>query len=124
MKDVKSVSIFKNLGRYNLASNEKSWCVEIVAMFADENIAVSETWDADDEPDTYGLPPSEVLELISSRVESYWISTARDKQRKKINSLREHSGRLDDAWARGMIESLNKRIKSLRQYLLDEQEAA
>lgn len=89
-----NVLISKNLGRYNFAGNEKSWCVTLSTPFG----TVSETFPEEDEPATDGEMPSEVLALIEGRLDSYWISTGREKTKATIAGIREHMTDIDCAW--------------------------
>lgn len=114
-----NVYITKSLGRYNFCSNDKQWCVTIRLPECAPKQAISETWPEDEEPDTEGQPPSVVIEIIAERLESYWISTGRDEQRKVIEWARQNATILDDAWAKRKIESLQRQINELQEYLAD-----
>lgn len=108
-----SVRILKNLGRYNWASNDKDWLVQVFLPVGAPQSSVSETWPQDKEPDTDGLPPSDVIEIISERVESYLMSTSREETRKTIVWCREHADELNFDWAKGQIEICQKKIERL-----------
>lgn len=108
--------VTKDLGRYNFASNDKDWCVQILMP---DGKVISETWPQDDEPDTDGVPPSEVIELIVARLNSYWISTRRDETLARIEAARPMFERMDDAWARVHINALQRKIDSLKPYLIE-----
>ena len=114
------IYIRKRLGRYNLCSTEKEWLVSIQFPSGSLFQRIRETWAEEDEPDIDGLPPSEVIELISERVESHLISSSRKEERKIIGWVRENAERLDAQWAqdeiaqkRKCIERLHSEIKSL-----------
>jgi hypothetical protein len=109
--------VTKNLGRYNFASNDKDWCVQVLMP---DGKVLSETWPEGDEPDTDGVPPSEVIELIIVRLKSYWISTQRDKTMARIEAARPMFEQMDDAWARAQINSLQRQIDSLKSYLIED----
>lgn len=114
----------KELGRYNWASNEKQWqlCVRLP-----DNTFVSETWDEDDEPDVdTDTPPSEVVELISARLERYLMHTGRDKKRERIAYARTVAADMDRKWAQARIDSARKLIERMESLIADlsEQEAA
>lgn len=111
--------ITKNLGRYNFASDEKQWCVQVLMP---DGKWISETWDEGDEPAIEGEPPSEVIEIMVARLKSYWISTRRDETLARIDSFRPMFPHMDDVWARKQIESLERRILSLRHHLIEEGE--
>lgn len=109
--------ITKTLGRYNLASNDKQWCVR---MRMPDGKGISEVWPEDEEPDIEGLPPSQVLDLIEERLKAYWFHSSREETLARIAVYREQSEQLDDAWARSLIASLERQIKSLEVYLAEE----
>lgn len=111
-----SASYYKTKGRFNWASNSEDW--QVVLRLSNGKV-VSETWPLDEEPDVDGLPPSEVVEIIAQRVESYWLSTDREKQRGTISWIRQHAELIDSGWARNRIESLRKQIDGLSRYVLD-----
>lgn len=99
------VSISKNLGCYNWAdTSQKSW---LVSMRIDD-LAISEQWDADSEPEIKGLPPSEVVELISERLEKYWINTDRERKREVIKQIKANKFEIDKAWANSEILRLQR----------------
>jgi hypothetical protein len=110
--------ITKTLGRYNFANTaEKQWCVQ---MIMPDGKGLSETWPEEEEPDIDGVPPSQVLDLIEERLKSYWISTRREETLARIAAYREKSEELDDAWARRLIASLERKIRELEIYLAEE----
>lgn len=115
-KPIKGI-VTKNLGRYNLCSNEKQWCVQVLMP---DGKWLSETWDESDEPHVDGLPPSEVIDLIVDRINSYWISGRRKEQLEMVEKHRESFDKMDDAWARSQIASLERRIESLKSYVMEE----
>lgn len=120
MSDEKKLNCYvtKNLGRYNWASNDKQWCVQV--MMPDGKV-LSETWPEDEEPDTDGLPPSEVIELIVTRLNSYWICTKREETLARVEAARPMFDQMDDVWARRQISVLEGRVNSLRMYLIEEE---
>lgn len=105
---------YKHKGRFNIMSNEQQWQV---VLRASTGTIVSEIFDDGAEPDIDGLPPSEVLELISAKLESYWISTDREKTREKINWFRENAEAIDAGWARREIAGHHETIERLKRYL-------
>ena len=109
--------VAKNLGRYNFASNDKDWCVQVLMP---DGKVLSETWPEDDEPDTDGIPPSEVVEMIAARLKSYWICTRREETMAKIEAARPMFEQMNDAWARAQITYLQRQIDSLKSYLIEE----
>jgi hypothetical protein len=114
-----SCIVIKDLGRYNFASNEKQWNVQVLMP---DGKWLSEKWNEDDEPAIEGEPPSEVIAMIEARIKSYWICTRREETLARIESFRHMFPQMDDAWARKQIESLEWRISSLRDYLIEEEE--
>ena len=123
-----NVFISKSLGVYNLAGpGKKQWIVELrVKGLRDLPVALSATWEEDDEPDIDGLSPSEVMDLLAQRFESYIIDTNREKRRASLAWMRENAEEIDKAWAASRVESfrleaerLNNQIASLtREYNL------
>ena len=123
-----NVFISKSLGVYNLAGpGKKQWLVELrVKGLRDLPVVLSATWEEDDEPDIDGLSPSEVMDLLERRFESYIIDTNREKKRATLAWMRENAEEIDRAWAASRVESfrmeaerLNNQIASLtREYNL------
>jgi hypothetical protein len=116
--------ITKNKGRYDLCSNEEQWHVSIKLPNDAPQRSLSDTWNLDDEPDIEDMPPSEVVEIISERIESYLLSTSREENRAVVQWIRDNAERLDAEWAAGQIKlmesrraALAERINSLRAYL-------
>ena len=107
------VYYYKNLGKYNFAGTNKSWCVQLSSNYGN----ISELWDEDDEPDCEDLLPSQVLDLIEERLKSYWLRTNREVQRAKIADIREHIKELDTTWIEKEIESHQSKIKDLKSLL-------
>jgi hypothetical protein len=109
-----SYQVQKTLARFNWARNEQQWqlCVRLP-----DNSFLSELWDEDDEPDVdLDTPPSEVVELISARLESYLMHSERDKKRQKIAYARTVYPELDRQWATrriGEARDLIARMESL-----------
>jgi hypothetical protein len=108
--------ITKNLGRYNFASNAKDWCVQV--MMPDGKV-MSETWPEDQEPETEGVPPSEVIEMMVVRLKSYWLSTRREETLARVEEFRPQFPAMDAAWARAQIAMHERQIKTFSQYLID-----
>jgi hypothetical protein len=105
-----NVFYYKELGRYDFASNKKDWRVKLVTPFGN----FSQTWSEDDEPEIDDLLPSEVLDLLEKRLKSWWISTGREADLARIAAIREHRREIDIAWLERQIESAEKRAASLR----------
>lgn len=110
------MQITKVKGRYNFCSNEEQWRVAITGLPNEAPAKyLSKTWDIEDEPYIKNLPPSEVVEIISERVESFWISTSREKDREIIQWIRNNSEELDVKWAKGEIKRKEKAIGRLQE---------
>ena len=122
------VFISKSLGAYNWANpGQKQWSVELRVMgLQDSPLVLSATLEEDDEPDIDGFSPSEVMDLLVQRFESYIIDTNREKRRTSLAWMRENTEEIDKAWAASRVESfreeveiLNRKIASLtREYNL------
>lgn len=118
--------ITKSRGRFNLASNEYQYQIVLRGLPKDAPKQIlSETFNEDEEPDISDIPPSEVVEIISERLESYLYSTSRDEKRKVIKWCRENSELIDSIWAKDEIERkkasikrIEDKIKDLETYLL------
>ena len=112
---------YSNLGHYNYCSNEKDWVLHLNVKDGEISRAIS-TMFAEEDGDPAqggGIPPSEVLEIIAKRIESYWISTGREKDRETIDWMRKRVAEMDSAWASQRIKCLHKEIKDLESYLLE-----
>ena len=103
------MNITKSKGRYNLCSTEEDWNVAIRFPDGAPFAGISEMWPLDNEPDIEDVPPSEVIELISERVESHLVSTSRAHNREIIAWARKQADKLDAAWAESEITRLEKR---------------
>jgi len=101
------VNISKNLGRYDLASYRKDWNLVLSTSYGN----VSAMFDEDNEPDIEGLMPSEVLDIIQERNDSYWFSTSQTKDREKADALRKRINELDLIWAKDQVALYEKRVK-------------
>lgn len=100
------VRVTKHCGRYNLCSNEKEW---LVILYLPNGQKLSEAWAKDHEPEIDGLLASEIVELISQRVEEYWLSTNREKQREIIAWCRQHANEIDRLFVEYQLEQLKRR---------------
>ncbi len=112
MNAIRSVQTTTNTGRYNLASNDESWCLELRVFFEDGPfLARSETFEIDDHPELgWGDDPEDVLDALDERMESYWISTGREKNREESERLREMMPEIRLKWITDKIEALKKRL--------------
>ena len=111
------------LGRYNWASTEDVWCLTLRTPYGQ----VSETFPRHDRPDVdpEWTTPSEVLDLIEARLDSYWISTRRAETKATIAEIRRHSNEIDAAWLDQQIKQAEDRLHILRRNraALDEEQA-
>jgi len=101
--------IRKTLGQYNFCSSDKQWQVY---MYFDEcpiQRGLACLWDEGDEPDIEGMKPSGVIEVMSERVESYWISTSREQERKVVQWVKDNAKTLDSQWLTDEIERWEKK---------------
>lgn len=100
------------LGQYNLATTEDVWCLALRTPYGQ----VSETFPQGDKPevDPEWTTPSEVLDLIEARLDSYWISTRRAERKAKIAEIRQHSNEIDAAWLDQKIEQTEDKLRILR----------
>lgn len=111
---ITSVHISKNLGRYNFVRPVKNWMVSMHVQLEDKShIEVSEIWDEDDEPDIEDKLPSDVLSIIEERIDSWWISTSREKNKEMIAQIRSFGNGMDIVWLKRKIEST---IRQLNDY--------
>ena len=110
-----NVFISKSLGVYNLANpGQKQWSVELRVMgLQDSPVVLSATWEEDNEPDIDGLSPSEVMDLLERRFESYIIDTNREKKRASLAWMRENAEEIDKAWAASRVGSLRREVERL-----------
>jgi hypothetical protein len=111
------------LGRYNWAATEDVWCLTLRTPYG----VVSETFPKDDKPevDPGWTTPSEVLDLIEARLDSYWISTRRTETKATIAEIRRHANEIDAAWLDQQIKQAEDRLRILRRNrdALDEEQA-
>lgn len=100
------------LGRYNWASTEDVWCLVLRTPYGQ----VSETFPKADKPDIdpERTTPSEVLDIIEARLDSYWISTRRAETKTKIAEIRQHSNEIDAAWLDQKIKQAEDKLYILR----------
>lgn len=101
------------LGRYNWSSEEDVWCLTLSTPYG----VVSETFPREDRPDVdpEWTTPSEVLDLIEARLDSYWISTRRAERKATISEIRRHANEIDAAWLDHKIKWAEDKLHTLRQ---------
>jgi len=109
------ITIYEYTGNYNLLNpSEKS--VQIGVRNLPEgcpNKFICETWEPGEEPDIEGLSPSEVIEAINERTQSYWVNTSKTNHQAIANWAKENAKLIDSEWAKGEQERLDKKIQKL-----------
>lgn len=115
-------SYYSHQGRYNLMSDEDQVQIVLDLRVGDVRKTISERWDVDRAPDVGGLPPSEVLTLIEDHLKAYLFCTGREQKQETIDWMRQFPATMDHAWAKAQIEQLNRTIKDLEKYVLDEED--
>ena len=100
------------LGRYNWTKAEDVWCLTLRTPYG----TVSETFPKADKPDVdpEWTTPSEVLDIIEERLDSYWISTRRAETKETIAAIRQHSNEIDAAWLDQKIKQAEDKLHILR----------
>jgi hypothetical protein len=73
----------------------------------------NEIWNADDDPFDTSIPPSEWIEIFSSRLNKYIYTSNRQQKIKVLEWMTDNAAELDSRWAKKRINSLQKKIKSL-----------
>lgn len=116
------ISISKSKGRYDACSHDEEWCVSLQLPAGAPQRRISQMWPHDNEPDVDDLPPSEVIEIISQRLDEYISISGREEDRAVIAWVRENAARLDAEWAasevlqiEGKIAGLMNRLEELRE---------
>jgi len=102
--------VTKSKGQYNSTGEQYRVCVHGLPADAPAS-HISTTWHINAEPDIDNLWPSKVIELISEQVESYWISTSRQRNKEIINWCRTNPGKIDRPWVEREIKKLEKLIE-------------
>lgn len=100
------------LGQYNWAKAEDVWCLTLSTPYGN----VSETFPKADKPDVdpEWTTPSEVLDIIEERLDSYWFSTMRAATKEKIAEIRRHANEIDAAWLDQKIKQAESKLHFLR----------
>lgn len=115
-----SATFSKDFGRYNFAGTEKSYCVALHTPYGN----VSQTWPADDEPNISGCLPSDVLDLIDTRLASYVYTSRREQDKATIAVIREHAIELDVLYVQNRIAAARRAIERDERLLAGLMEAA
>jgi hypothetical protein len=108
-----NIRITKNLGRYNLCSNDKDWNVSIRI----DGESISATWPQEDEPDVSDASATEVIQLILDRENSYWISTSRARINAQADKWLSSGAEINRAWATQQIAELQRKSADLYQQI-------
>lgn len=90
--------------------SKKYVCIRLWLPEGAPEEVLAEDWRDGDEPRIDDLPPSQVVELISAKLERAWIDTSRDKKRVVIAWCRENFGLLDRLWLEELIRCEERTI--------------
>lgn len=99
-----SASYYKTLGRFNLCGMEKEWQV----VLRTDAGTVSALWDEDEEPDVADCTPSDVLDLIDSRINRPCWSSSKASKNATIAKMRESIDAADREWLTARVEVARK----------------
>lgn len=116
---VKSAWWGQDTGRFNLCSNKQDFQLFVRLNFEDGTHAgISELWPVDSAPDVSDHTDiMDVVELISERLETYWISTGRDVTRGKIAWIKENRHPIAAAWLTVKVDAAKKKLVSAQDVL-------
>lgn len=117
MNNITKVWIYSERGHYDLMHpGDEAWQLKLCVWFDEGYTAICERFPAgEEEPDWYF--PTDALDLIEERLESYWLSTKREMNRKKIAALRENLPQIEQVYARQKIAQLEKELVDWRDHL-------
>lgn len=114
-----SVTITAYTGCFDyLNPDRKQTCIRLSLPDGAPSPELSESWPEDDAPAWEDRPPSEIVDLIAARLESYWISTGREKKRQVIAWCRQNIARLDREWAKSRIKHMEQEIENMKKQIL------
>lgn len=119
MTKPKNAHYYINVGHYNICGTNKSASLQLITSGGN----FSALFEVDEAPDVDGLLPSEVLDLIEARIDSYWISTGREDTKKRIKEWRKEQRDFDAAWLEKRIEATEKTLVSLKRELQNVRDA-
>lgn len=85
-------------GRFYLGRSDVQQQVVLYTPFGN----VSELWDEGDVEYDRDMEPAEVLDLIESRLNAYWICTGREEKLAKIATIRANLTAVTRDWAQSM----------------------
>lgn len=97
-------------GQYNWAVEEDVWCLTLETPYG----TVSEIFPDKPEVDPEKTTPSEVLDLIEERLDSYLFATGRTERKARIAKIRKHAHEIDTTWLDQQIEKLDNKLNTLR----------
>lgn len=115
MAELSAIS-YKEHGRYYITSNDKQWCVTVRSTTGKVISALF-----DEEPEIADEPPSEVVQMIKSRIKEFLFISDREKKLEAIQWFEDNAEQINSGWAKKSIESLQKRIHDLQAYILEEE---
>jgi len=110
----------KNLGRYNICGNEKSWCLTLYTSGGDFN----QIWPEEDEPDVDGFLPSEVMAVLRERLDAFLFISGREQTRARMDAWMAESHKYDLAWLQNQIDKHERQLRALRLQVDDVEESA
>ncbi len=108
-----SVRITARIGRYDFCSTDKHCSVNLSLPDGAPQRNLSQMWAVDDEPDVSGMLPSEVVEILSERMESLLFSSSRAADRETVAWCRAHAEELNAEWANDEIARLVRQRERL-----------
>lgn len=120
---MKTFYVNKNLGRYDLLSNDKDWCVSVNIRHPDSPLpCINETWSENDCPDLDGLTPVQVIDLIEEKVNSYLYTSRKAKYEPFFKWVKENRKSLEIQHAKEQIEEYKNKIIDLEQLIIELEE--
>lgn len=106
-----TISISMNYGSYNFANPaQKQWQLSLRTPFGN----VSQRFD--EEP-YIGDCVEDALEVIAERLESYWISTGREEDRKIIANIRANLPACEIEWAQQKVAAAKAQLEKAEKML-------
>lgn len=104
-----TVHHYTTSGRFYLGRNDKQQQVVLVTPYG----TVSQLWDDGEAGYDEDMDAEEVLNLLSERLESFWINTSREETRAKISAIRERMAEVNCLWHKTRAVQLQDRISRL-----------
>ena len=98
--EVKNVSVWRHVGKYNLANpNEEGAQIAVRFTLNGVQHCISDVVEPGSQYDYDGSDISDAVDAISNAIERYWISTGRDKTRETIKLFWKHEALIRKAYA-------------------------